>query len=131
MAVAAFLLVASALPAAAQRMPVTTSTGVHGLSHEYVFDLLSDSRGFLWFATQDGVSRYDGARFTTYHRREGVPDQAINSILETRDGTIWVTTKALHSALSTPHSALQSRRLAFHALAAIVTAARAAMTPAG
>ena len=51
----------AAPPAAAQRMPVTTFTSVHGLSHEYVFDVLTDSRGFVWLATQDGVSRFDGA----------------------------------------------------------------------
>jgi ligand-binding sensor domain-containing protein/signal transduction histidine kinase len=92
MAVTTLLLLAVALPAYAQRMPVTTFTRVHGLSHEYVFDLLSDSRGFTWLATQDGVSRYDGARFTTYHRGDGVPDRAINAVLETRDKTIWVAT---------------------------------------
>ena len=73
-------------------MPVTTFTKVHGLSHEYVIDILTDSRGFVWLATQDGVSRFDGARFTTYEKRDGVPDRAINSVLETRDGTIWVST---------------------------------------
>ena len=92
MAVAILLLLVASLPAAAQRMPVTTFTRVHGLSHEYVFHLLTDSRGFVWLATQDGVSRYDGARFTTYGRREGVPDRAINTILETRGGVVWVAT---------------------------------------
>jgi signal transduction histidine kinase/ligand-binding sensor domain-containing protein len=92
MAVAMLLVLATALPALAQRMPVTTFTRVHGLSHEYIFHLLTDSRGFTWLATQDGVSRYDGARFTTYHRADGVPDRAINAVFETRNKTIWIST---------------------------------------
>jgi ligand-binding sensor domain-containing protein len=114
MAVAILLFVAAA-PAAAQRMPVTTFTRVNGLSHEYVFHLLSDSRGFVWLATQDGVSRYDGARFTTYDRHDGVPDRAINTILETRGGVIWVATNGSGVARFEPRgvAADDGRRLLF------------------
>jgi signal transduction histidine kinase/ligand-binding sensor domain-containing protein len=91
-AAAAVLLAALAAPAAAQRLPVTTFTRVNGLSHEYIFDILTDSRGFVWLTTQDGVNRFDGARFIQYNRRDGVPDRAVNSVLETRDGTIWIAT---------------------------------------
>jgi len=80
------------VPVVAQRLPFTTYTAAHGLSHELVFDVLADSRGFVWFATPDGVSRFDGTRFVAYYRRDGLPDSAVNTILETHGGVIWAST---------------------------------------
>lgn len=37
-----------------------------GLPHSIVYAVLIDSRGFLWAATRDGLTRYDGYTFTTY-----------------------------------------------------------------
>src|SRR5687767_9691182 len=36
------------------------------LSHNWVQAILKDSRGFVWFGTQDGLNRYDGRSFTVY-----------------------------------------------------------------
>src|SRR5262249_25593400 len=57
-----------------------------------VIDILRDSRGYLWFATTDGVSRFDGERFTSYGEESGLPHSRVEQVLETRDGTIWVAT---------------------------------------
>lgn len=38
----------------------------HGLSQSSVLCILQDSKGFMWFGTQDGLNRYDGYRFTVY-----------------------------------------------------------------
>jgi ligand-binding sensor domain-containing protein len=34
-----------------------------GLSQSTINDILQDQRGFMWFATQDGLNRYDGHEF--------------------------------------------------------------------
>lgn len=34
-----------------------------GLSQNSVVDIIEDATGFLWFATQDGLNRYDGRNF--------------------------------------------------------------------
>src|SRR3974390_1924121 len=34
-----------------------------GLSQGYVTAILQDQRGFMWFATRDGLNRYDGKTF--------------------------------------------------------------------
>jgi ligand-binding sensor domain-containing protein len=37
-----------------------------GLSQSTVLATFQDSKGFLWFATTDGLNRYDGYRFTIF-----------------------------------------------------------------
>ncbi len=51
-----------------------------------------DPRGFLWFCTIDGLSRFDGAEFVTYRTGDGLPDPWVTDLLTTRDGAYWVAT---------------------------------------
>lgn len=44
-----------------------------GLSHSTVFDVNQDREGYMWFATYDGVNRYDGYNFTVYRHRPEDP----------------------------------------------------------
>ena len=41
-------------------------TTADGLSKNNVVDILQDRRGFMWFATGDGLNRYDGNSFVVY-----------------------------------------------------------------
>ncbi|WP_372938548.1 two-component regulator propeller domain-containing protein, partial [Seonamhaeicola sp.] len=38
----------------------------HGLSQNSVVSIAQDSTGFMWFATQDGLNKYDGNQFKYY-----------------------------------------------------------------
>lgn len=67
-----------------------------GLSQSNVICILQDSRGFMWFGTRDGLNKYDGYKFTVYKNDVRDPhslgNNYIRSIVETRDGNIWVAT---------------------------------------
>jgi signal transduction histidine kinase/ligand-binding sensor domain-containing protein len=67
-----------------------------GLSQNMVNDILIDDRGFLWFATKDGLNRYDGHKFTVYRnypgQHESLTSNHITSLWQTTDGTLWMTT---------------------------------------
>ena len=39
-----------------------------GLAQTTVNAILQDKKGFMWFGTKDGLSRYDGLSFTNYKR---------------------------------------------------------------
>ncbi|MCF8432656.1 MAG: hypothetical protein K9G34_11960, partial [Melioribacteraceae bacterium] len=66
----------------------------HGLAQNSVFSIFQDSRGFIWFATEGGLSKFDGSEFRNYD--EGLIDKDILSISEDSKGAIWVgTTKNL------------------------------------
>lgn len=73
-------------------MPVKVFTSADGLGSSFVNSLMRDSRGFLWFATRDGLSRFDGSRFITYQVGTKDASPAIEHIFETSKGIYWITT---------------------------------------
>ena len=86
------VLMIAAVSVSAERLPVKTYTTSDGLLRDEVNRIKQDSRGFLWFCTNDGLSRFDGYGFTNYTTDDGLPHRMVNDILETRDGVIWVAT---------------------------------------
>ena len=86
------LLLLHALVAQAQRLPVKTFTSADGLAQDRVVCAVRDSRDFMWFCTSDGLSRFDGSRFTTYRAADGLPISVVNDIEESRDGRYWIAT---------------------------------------
>ena len=77
-----------------ERLPVKIYTTADGLGHNRVGRIVRDSRGFMWFCTFEGLSRFDGYGFTTYTVDHGLPSPVVNDLLETRDGQYWVATAA-------------------------------------
>src|SRR6266705_966884 len=75
-----------------EQLPIRTYTTADGLAYDVVRRIVRDSRGFLWFCTSAGLSRFDGHRFTTYGTEQGLPEPSVNDLLETRDGMYWVAT---------------------------------------
>jgi ligand-binding sensor domain-containing protein len=78
--------------AEAERLPIKTYTVADGLAHDGVNKIVRDSRGFLWFCTADGLSRFDGYTFTNYGMDQGLPHSNVNDLLETRKGEYWIAT---------------------------------------
>jgi ligand-binding sensor domain-containing protein/signal transduction histidine kinase len=76
----------------AERLPIKFYTTVEGLAHNSVNRIVRDARGFLWFATNDGLSRFDGYTFTNYSVEQGLPHRTVTDLLETSRGDFWVAT---------------------------------------
>lgn len=86
------LLSLAAAPAGAERLPVRSYATADGLAHDRVEQIFRDSRGFMWFCTMDGLSRFDGYEFKNYGTGEGLTSSRTSDIAETRDGSYWVAT---------------------------------------
>jgi ligand-binding sensor domain-containing protein len=78
--------------ARAERLPIRAYTTADGLAHNEVNKIVRDSRGFLWFATNDGLSRFDGYSFSNFGVEQGLPHSTVMDLLETRRGEFWVAT---------------------------------------
>lgn len=88
------LLLALALTGSAQaeRLPIKSYTTEDGLAPDRISRIKRDSRGFLWFCTGQGISRFDGYKFTPYTEDDGLPDRNVTHLLETSEGVYWVAT---------------------------------------
>ncbi|MCB0584908.1 MAG: histidine kinase [Phaeodactylibacter sp.] len=65
-----------------------------GLSHNEVRSLLSDSRGYLWIGTANGLNRFDGYEFRPFLPDPGQPGgisgEVVVALAEGPHGRIWV-----------------------------------------
>ena len=83
------LLPAALGPAAlSQVYPFTTYTTADGLAQSVVSSFFQDSRGYMWFGTWGGISRYDGRTFWSYRNSSF----RVMSIGEDNKNTLWVGT---------------------------------------
>src|SRR3569832_723673 len=70
----------------AEQLPIRTYTTADGLPRDRVYKIVSDPRGFLWFCTYDGLSRFDGYEFVNYSVAQGLPQRVVSDLLVTRSG---------------------------------------------
>ena len=67
-----------------------------GLAGEVVHFIMQDSYGFLWAATGNGLSRFDGKTFRNYAYSEGLRDLAVVTVYEDQRHRLWAgTTKGI------------------------------------
>jgi len=63
-----------------------------GLPSNTVYNVYSDSKGYLWFGTDKGAARYNGTSFKTFTTDDGLPDNEIFSFKEDYEGRLWLAT---------------------------------------
>ena len=68
-----------------------------GLSLSSVYCIFEDSKGFMWFGTEDGLNKYDGKKFTIYRPQAGIENclsyKWTEIILEDSWGKLWFGSK--------------------------------------
>jgi ligand-binding sensor domain-containing protein len=67
---------------------------VNGLSNAWVQSIVKDSRGFLWFGTQDGLNRYDGNGIKIYRHDSmdptSLPSSTAGALFEDTKKRLWI-----------------------------------------
>ena len=77
----------------AQRIFSTAYTMDDGLAANRVYSILQDTCGFIWFGTDDGLSRFDGMRFKNYYLSKYINATTSNSVKKIfidRRGRMWI-----------------------------------------
>src|SRR5688500_9393257 len=68
-----------------------------GLSQAVVNSIVQDDQSLIWFATEDGLNRFDGYSFKVFkytkELQNGFTDNFIQSLFKDSDGTLWVSSR--------------------------------------
>ena len=94
----AILLLLSARIALGQQFSVLSLGTEQGLSCNYISQATIDKYGFLWFATDEGLNRFDGQHFSCYYKNKvagrGLSSSELNCVIDDRrEPVLWIGTK--------------------------------------
>jgi signal transduction histidine kinase/ligand-binding sensor domain-containing protein/DNA-binding response OmpR family regulator len=68
----------------------------NGLSNNTVMNCIQDRKGFIWFGTKEGLTRFDGFQFKIFLNSPSVSNCLLNnfitSLCEDQEGWIWIGT---------------------------------------
>lgn len=71
--------------------PLFKNYGVKdGLPSSETYEVFQDSKGYIWIATDGGVSRFDGYEFKNFTTQDGLPNNVNFGFYEDRKGRIWL-----------------------------------------
>lgn len=72
-----------------------------GLPHNVINQILQDKKGFIWLATYNGISKYDGYTFKNYKSKPSdkvfMKNNRIDRIVEDKIGRIWIRSNSSQS----------------------------------
>lgn len=74
----------------AQIPGLTQFTTNNGLASNTIYDSVQDENGFMWFATDYGISKFDGLSFKNYTITDGLPGNEILSFYKDSKNRIWM-----------------------------------------
>ncbi|UZR99298.1 hybrid sensor histidine kinase/response regulator transcription factor [Chondrinema litorale] len=76
----------------------------NGLINNQTTAILKDSRGFVWFGTSSGLSRFDGSGFKNYIHSDkdstSLLDNFIENMQEDADGNLWIQMRWYYSVFN-------------------------------
>ena len=73
-----------------RHLPIIIITSSEGLASSTVYDIIQDKDGYIWFATANGMSRFDGKHFTIFRTTDGLNSNSIISLVEGKNGELYI-----------------------------------------
>jgi ligand-binding sensor domain-containing protein/serine phosphatase RsbU (regulator of sigma subunit) len=78
------------LVAVSQKIPLKNYTNIEGLPSRNILDIAQDRQGYLWFATEVGLVKFDGYNFKAFKASDGLCDNFITAIYPDSENRLWV-----------------------------------------
>lgn len=86
-----FLLMLTCNLLQAQEYNYNHFTVREGLPGNAIYSVVQDKDGFIWIATDGGVSRFDGRQFVNFNTQDGLPATEIIMLYADAKGRIWMS----------------------------------------
>lgn len=90
-------------------------TSESGLANSHTHDIYQDSKGFIWFSTENGLSRFDGIKFHTFNFDRNNPNSiasnVVRKVFEDSTGKLWVGTSAGLQVFDTEYNSFKKINL--------------------
>ena len=90
------ILLVHPLAASVENTKFERITIQEGLSQSSVRSIIQDKRGFMWFATVDGLNKYDGYSLKIFRPDPNNPNSIsspfLRDVIEDRQGDFWIAT---------------------------------------
>lgn len=61
----------------------------NGLPSSEIYHIIQDTKGYIWMATNMGVSRFDGRTFKNFDVQNGLPENTVFEIFEDESNRLW------------------------------------------
>jgi len=92
----AMILIILSIRMEGQSYIMTRYTSMEGIGHDNVRRIVADSSGFIWMATWDGLTRYDGTDFINYFHDPAdsttIPYFSVTSVAIDATDNLWILT---------------------------------------
>ena len=76
-----------------------------GLPSNEVYHVIQDDKGYIWFATDDGIVKYDGKNFGIFNKSNGLPENVVFRLYKKESGSI------IGECISNKYFALKNERI--------------------
>ncbi len=77
-------------PIFSQKFDIKNYSIQDGLAQSQVYFITQDPDGYMWFATSDGISRFDGISFKNYSYHNGMAENDITTGWMDKTGKLWL-----------------------------------------
>ncbi len=61
-----------------------------GLPQNFIYSLVQDNDGYMWFGTGEGLVRFDGVRFNTYSVSDSLAADFVQTLFVDNKGVLWI-----------------------------------------
>lgn len=94
LAIAILILASTHISAQTSRL----YTSAEGLANSHINHIFQDSKGFIWISTENGLSRFDGLKFSTFRsylsKDDVILSNTVRTVFEDSNGLFWIGTSA-------------------------------------